>query len=179
MSTRLLVLGLLNESPKHGYEIQKWLEQSRTDTWANVLPGSIYHALQQFQKEGLVQVSETPQVGHRLKAVYAITDAGRSAFKTLLRQALQQVPHAFPSEFYTALVFVEELPRQEVRSLVEHLIPQCEQEIASWEHGQRVKNELHLLPEYLQTVFANGREHLEADLRLLYRLRDLFAQDQG
>lgn len=92
MSTRLLVLGLLNESPKYGYEIQKWLEQSRTDTWADVLPGSIYHALQQLQKEGLVRVSETSQVGHRLKAVYAITDAGRSAFKTLLRQALQQVP---------------------------------------------------------------------------------------
>ncbi len=179
MSTRLLVLGLLNESPKHGYEIQKWLEQSRTDTWANVLPGSIYHALQQLQKEGLVQVAQTPQVGHRLKAIYAITDAGRSAFTTLLRQALQQVPRAFPGEFYTALVFVEELPRQEVRSLVAHLIPQCEQEIASWEHGRRVKNELYPLPEHLQAIFDNGREHLEADLRLLYRLRDLFAQDQG
>ncbi len=178
MNTRLLVLGLLNESPKHGYEIQKWLEQTRTDAWANVLPGSIYHALQQLHKEGFVQVSETPQVGHRLKAIYAITDAGRMEFKQLLRQALHHPPQAFPTDFYTALVFLAELPRQEVRALVEQLIPKREQEIESWAHGQTIKNEFHPLPEHIRAVFANGREHLEADLRLLYRLRTILSEDE-
>lgn len=31
--------------PMHGYEIQKALEGSRADVWADVLPGFIYHAL--------------------------------------------------------------------------------------------------------------------------------------
>lgn len=175
MSTRLMVLGLLNESPRHGYEIQKWLEETHTDTWANVLPGSIYHALQQLQKEGLVQIHETLQTGYRLKAVYAITDAGRSEFKQLLREALQQPPRAFPAEFYTALVFLSELPHQEVRTAVEALIPKLEREIESWAYGEAVKNDLHPLPEHVRAVFANGREHLEADLHLLHRLREILS----
>jgi DNA-binding PadR family transcriptional regulator len=179
MSTRLMVLGLLNESPRHGYEIQKWLEESRTDNWANVLPGSIYYALQQLLKEGLVQVHETPQTGYRLKAVYVITDAGRAEFKRLLREALQQPPRAFPTAFYTALVFLKELPREEVRALIEGLIPKLEQEIESWAYGESVKNDLQVLPEYVRAVFANGREHLEADLRLLHHLREFLSQGES
>jgi len=178
VSTRLLVLGLLNESPRHGYDILKWLEQTHADAWTNVRPGSIYHALQQLQKEGLVQVSETTQAGHRLKAVYAITAAGRAEFKQLLRQALHHLPQAFPAEFYLALIFLEELPRQQVRTLIEQLMPQHEQALASWEYGQAAKNAYHPLPEHLRAIFINGREHLEADLRLLSRLRDLLSEKE-
>jgi DNA-binding PadR family transcriptional regulator len=43
MNARLVILGLLFESDKHGYEVQKWLEVSNTDLWADVKSGSIYH----------------------------------------------------------------------------------------------------------------------------------------
>jgi DNA-binding PadR family transcriptional regulator len=173
------VLGLLNEAPRHGYDIQKWLEDTHADSWTNVRSGSIYHALQQLEKEGLVEVAETTQAGHRQKAVYAITAAGQGAFKHLLRQALQHLPQAFPAEFYLALVFLGELPRQEVRVLIEQLIPLHEQALASWDYGEAAKNAYQPLPEHVRAIFANGREHLEADLRLLNRLRDLLADEEG
>jgi DNA-binding PadR family transcriptional regulator len=171
-----MVLGLLNETPRHGYEIQKWLEESHTAIWADVLPGSIYHALQQLQKEGFVEVSETAQTGHRLRAVYAITDTGRGELKRLLREALQQPPHAFPTTLYTALTFLKELPRDEVLASIESLIPQVEQEIETWNYGEAMKSDLVSLPAYVQAMFANGREHLEADLRLLHHLQQLLSQ---
>ncbi len=176
MSTRLMVLGLLNETPKHGYEIQKWLEESRTAIWADVLPGSIYHALQQLQKEGFVEVSEMTQTGHRLRAIYAITDVGRGELKRLLLEALQQPPRAFPTTLYTALTFLKELPRNEALASIEVLIPQLEQEIETWNYGEAIKNDLVPLPAYVQAMFANGREHLETDLHLLYRLQELLSQ---
>ncbi len=176
MSTRLMVLGLLNEAPKHGYEIQKWLEESRTVIWADVLPGSIYHALQQLQKEGFIEVSKTSQTGHRLRAVYAITNAGRGELKRLLRNALQQPPRSFPTTLYTALTFFKELPRDEVLAFIEALIPQLEQEIEVWNYGETVKNNLIPLPVHVHVMFVNGREHLEADLRLLHRLYELLSQ---
>src|SRR5581483_1148932 len=175
MSTRLMVLGLLNEGPRHGYEIQKWLEESQTGLWADVLPGSIYHALQRMQKEGFVELRETEQSGHRLRAVYAITETGRSELQRLLREALQRPPRAFPTEFYTALAFLKELPGQEVLTMIEALIPRLEEEIALWNQGEVIKSEYVLLPEYVRAAFANGREHLEADLRLLQRLREILA----
>jgi DNA-binding PadR family transcriptional regulator len=171
-------LGLLNASPRHGYDIQKWLEQTHADTWTTVRPGSIYHALHQLRQEGLVQVSEATQSGHRLRAVYAITAAGRAEFKHLLRQALHHLPQAFPAPFYLALVFLDELPRQEVRTLIEELIPEHEQALASWDYGRAAKSAYHPLPEHVRAIFVNGREHLEADLRLLSRLRDLLSEKE-
>jgi DNA-binding PadR family transcriptional regulator len=178
-STRLMVLGLLKEAPRHGYEIQRWLEESRTETWANVLPGSIYHALQQLQKEGCVQVHEIAHTGHRLKAVYAITEAGRIAFHRLLCEAFEHPPHAFPASFYTALTFLKELPPTEALVMVEALIPKLEQEVELWNEGEAVKNAHFPLPAYVRALFTNGREHLEADLRMLHRLREFLSLDKS
>jgi DNA-binding PadR family transcriptional regulator len=36
-------LGLLLRRPMSGYEVQRILMLDRTDLWAGVLPGSIYH----------------------------------------------------------------------------------------------------------------------------------------
>jgi len=80
----------------YGYEIQKWLEISHTELWADVLPGSIYHALRQMEKE-----------------------------------------------------------------------------LAQWGEGEQAKREAITFPIFLQAVFDNGREHLEANIRLVQRLLKL------
>lgn len=87
MSTRLMVLGLLHAAPMHGYDIRKRLDIIHAEAWADVLPGSIYHALKQMEKEGLLAVEATERSGNRLRAVYALTDAGRRAYRDELRRA--------------------------------------------------------------------------------------------
>nr|BBH87328.1 PadR family transcriptional regulator [Thermosporothrix sp. COM3] len=176
-STRLMILGLLTRTPQHGYEIQRWLEESRTETWAQVRPGSIYHALQQLQKEGFVQIQEITHTGHRAKAIYALTQAGRQEFQRLLIEAFRRPPQAFPAEFYTALTFLQELPAEKRKNLIDALIPKLEQEITSWVEGEEQKHKAFPLPAHLRALFANGKEHLEADLRLLYRLRDILSEE--
>lgn len=168
MSTRLMVLGMLSRAAMHGYEIQKALEISRADVWADVLPGSIYHALKKMAAEGLLEIRATEQKGHRLRAVYAITDAGRDAFKQLLRKAWAEAPRTFPTQLFTALTFLEALPRNEVRAALEEQVRSLRAEIERWNAGERAKASH--LPEYARLLFENGREHLEADLRLLMRL---------
>ena len=167
MNTRLLVLGYLTYGPAHGYEMQKHMEESRVETWADVLPGSIYHALKQLTKEGFLEVQKTEQAGHRLRAVYALTEAGRQEFRRLLRHALTVPPRAFPTEFYTALSFLAELPREELRTALELLVPQLEEELGDWNEGEKVKTALLPADDHLRFLFQNGREHLEADLRML------------
>lgn len=170
MNTRLMVLGLLDEAPRHGYRIQRHLEESRVADWADIRPGSIYQALSQLEREGLVEVSETERSGHRVRAVYAITEEGRAEFRRLLRQALGQPPRAFPSRFYTALTFLHVLDPADALAEIEALVPRVEQAIASWREGEAIKADVFPLPEPVRAVFANGREHLEADVRLLRRL---------
>jgi DNA-binding PadR family transcriptional regulator len=68
---RLYLLKLLEESPRHGYEVISLLEDRFMGMYAPS-PGTVYPRLQRLEAEGLVTRS---QEGGR--KVYRITDAGR------------------------------------------------------------------------------------------------------
>jgi DNA-binding PadR family transcriptional regulator len=68
---RLALLSLLEEQPRHGYELMKQLEE-RSGGMYRASAGTVYPTLAQLQDEGLV-VSESEDG----KRVYRITDAGR------------------------------------------------------------------------------------------------------
>lgn len=170
MNVRLLVLGLLRAKPMHGYELHHWLETSRADLWADVLPGSIYHALRQMHKEGLVEVQGTEQTGNRSRAIYAITPAGETAFARLLSEGWQTPPRSFPAALYTLLTFSDHLPAPALRAAVQQQIAAVEQELSVWEEGAALKTQAGVLPAWGPALFENGRRHLEADLHLLRSL---------
>ena len=69
---RLYLLALLNEGPRHGYEIIQSLEE-RFNGLYSPSAGTVYPRLAKLEEEGLVQRTE---VGR--KVTYQITDAGRS-----------------------------------------------------------------------------------------------------
>jgi len=70
-SLRLYLLSLLQEAPKHGYELIQALEQRFGGTYSPSA-GTIYPRLSKLEEEGLV--TKTTQ---GRKTVYEITDAGR------------------------------------------------------------------------------------------------------
>jgi len=68
---RLVVLSLLEEAPKHGYQLMKELSGRLGEQYQSSA-GTVYPALKQLQKEGLI-VSRTEQGRH----VYRLTGEGR------------------------------------------------------------------------------------------------------
>jgi len=70
---RYVVLRLLEEKPRHGYEIIKALEERFSGAYAPS-PGVVYPTLQLLEDLGYARV--TPSEGG--KKVYEITDAGRA-----------------------------------------------------------------------------------------------------
>jgi DNA-binding PadR family transcriptional regulator len=68
---RLYLLALLNEGPRHGYEIIRDLEE-RFDGLYSPSAGTVYPRLAKLEEEGLVERTEDGR-----KATYRITDAGR------------------------------------------------------------------------------------------------------
>jgi len=69
---KYVVLDLLNEKPRHGYEIMKALEDSFHGFYAPSA-GSIYPTLQMLEDMGYVK-----SVDQDGKKIYNITDAGRA-----------------------------------------------------------------------------------------------------
>jgi DNA-binding PadR family transcriptional regulator len=129
-NTRLLVLGILNEKPMHGYEIRKWLEERKAELWADVLPGSIYNALKSMSAEGLVKVDSTERTGNRLRAIYMITPKGEEELKQLLRSTWRELPASFPTGIYAALAFVDDLPRRDVLQAITEMTEKMDQALA-------------------------------------------------
>ena len=170
---RLLVLGLLSRKPMSGYEIQRFLQLSHTEKWANILPGSIYHALKKMEKEELVEVQAVKHTGHRSKAIYGITPAGKEEYRRRLKETLRTPSVALPIAFYIALSYLDDLPREEVKAALDEQIARVEAERDLWLTGKAAKEEAWPLPEVIQAAFASAREHFEVHLRFLRTLRGL------
>ncbi|MFE9674877.1 PadR family transcriptional regulator [Streptomyces sp. NPDC006259] len=88
-ATRLLVLGVVRGFGRtHGYRVRAELLSWGIDEWANVKPGSIYHALRQLAKDGLLAASEITDWPGRVD--YSVTPAGEEEFFRLLVDALER-----------------------------------------------------------------------------------------
>ncbi|MEV8569109.1 PadR family transcriptional regulator [Streptomyces sp. NPDC051322] len=88
---RLLVLGAVRQHGRaHGYQVRNDLEYWGAHEWSNAKPGSIYHALKQMAKQGMLLAHETAPstVGGPPRTEYELTAAGRAEYFRLLREAL-------------------------------------------------------------------------------------------
>jgi len=114
-TTRMMILGLVNwMQPVHGYDVRRELLRWGAEKWANVQPGSIYHALRKMSEEGLLREVTTEQVGSRpARTTYEITPKGQDELDTLLHGSWWELKPA-PDPFFAALSFLPALPREEV-----------------------------------------------------------------
>ncbi|MBA0046726.1 PadR family transcriptional regulator [Mycobacterium sp. NPDC050853] len=82
----LAILGLLLESPMHGYELRKRLT-GLLGAFRAFSYGSLYPALRRMQADGLIEEDSAPAgttVLLRGKRVYQMTAAGRARFSELV-----------------------------------------------------------------------------------------------
>lgn len=95
----LAVLGLLHDSPLHGYELRKRLNLLLG--WNRLLSyGSLYPALKRLLRAGFVTevTSDSPGVSRRQRIVYRTTTVGREHFAGRLRDV---GPSAWEDEDFT------------------------------------------------------------------------------
>lgn len=81
----LAVLGLLQESPMHGYELRKQVNEVLG--WTRLLSyGSLYPALKKMLRAGWIaeHVTEPSAVSRRQRIVYELTSAGEARFAGLV-----------------------------------------------------------------------------------------------
>ncbi|WP_280438032.1 PadR family transcriptional regulator [Nocardia carnea] len=112
-AVRLLVLGVTRrQQPTHGYAVRRELLSWRADTWTNVQPGSIYHAVKQLTQEGKLRTLGT-EGGSRGpgRTLFELTPEGETEFFERLGTALTS---ADMEELGAGIAFMEALPRAEV-----------------------------------------------------------------
>ncbi|MFE2512266.1 PadR family transcriptional regulator [Streptomyces naganishii] len=117
---RLLVLGAVRQHGRaHGYQVRNDLEYWGAHEWSNAKPGSIYHALKQMAKQGLLLAHETAPstAGGPPRTEYEITDKGTEEYLGLVREALTSYDQK-PDVLASALGFIVDLEREEALKLL-------------------------------------------------------------
>lgn len=117
---RLLVLGAVRRHGRaHGYQVRGDLEYWGAHEWSNAKPGSIYHALKQMAKQGLLHAHEIAPstAGGPPRVEYEITDRGTEEYLRLLRDALVARDRSIDM-LSAAIGFMVDLERAEVVSLL-------------------------------------------------------------
>lgn len=155
--TRLLVLGMLDVLPMSGYDIQQALQMTDAERWGGVLIGSIYHALKKMEHEGYVAVTSIEQTGHRQKAVYSITDTGRTYLQTLIKDSLKASSVLYPSTLYSGLSFYEKLSAEECRKALEEQRIALNNEYSAVKRGLEAKDAAmqHKIPPMVNLIMEN------------------------
>ncbi|WP_230163956.1 PadR family transcriptional regulator [Roseomonas sp. CECT 9278] len=97
--SKFFILRVLHDGPMHGYDVARAVERT-TGGCCSPTEGTIYPVLREFESGGFVTVEDEVVQG-RLRRVYALTEAGRAAFRVALdawmeaTAALQDTGRAF------------------------------------------------------------------------------------
>jgi DNA-binding PadR family transcriptional regulator len=117
----MMILGVVRMlQPVHGYDVRRELLSWHADKWANVQPGSVYHALKKLADEGALREVGSEQVGGRpARMRYEMTDSGDEQFRDLLTAALWE-QREVEDPFLAGFSLMTELPREEVAAALRH-----------------------------------------------------------
>jgi DNA-binding PadR family transcriptional regulator len=91
MNARLLVLGVLHRGDFHPYEIKRRLEAALVECYIDVDVGTLYYAVRQLAKGGLIEEAAHERVARGgMRTIYRLTDAGRADFIHALNEEIER-----------------------------------------------------------------------------------------
>ena len=130
MDVKTLCLGVLTEGDKTGYEIKRCFETAFSHFFVAGF-GSIYPALAELSRRGLVTSRSVEQEGRPDKKIYSITPEG----ERVLGDELMGTPprHKVRSEFLVLMYFAHLLPPERVAAMVDQMMAQWEPLVAELE----------------------------------------------
>ncbi|HEX6141629.1 MAG TPA: PadR family transcriptional regulator [Geminicoccaceae bacterium] len=119
MDVKTLCLGVLTEGDRTGYEIKQRFEEAFNHFFGAGF-GSIYPALAELTRRGLVTCESVEQEKRPDKKVYSLTPAGR---KALVDELVATPPrHKVRSEFLVLMYFAHLLPPERVAEITEQMV---------------------------------------------------------
>jgi PadR family transcriptional regulator AphA len=113
-ATAYVILGLVRNEPRSGYEIKAVVDNSTRFFWAASY-GQIYPELKNLAEAGLIVGSDSPTGGRR-RTVYEITADGEAELRAWLRQ--KPLIHEMRDEGLLKLFFADALPPGEALAIV-------------------------------------------------------------
>lgn len=105
VGTDEIVLGLLDEEPRYGYELKQVYDQ-RFGRERPINAGQVYRLLSRLERDGLVAVVAVESGPGPERTRYALTDEGVAGFRSWLDTPVEPEPHLQPTLFAKVVLAV-------------------------------------------------------------------------
>ena len=117
--SELIVLGLVAEEDRYGYQIEAEIEARNIRNWANIGFSSIYYVLGKLEKKNLIASRTEKSDEGPDRKVFAITPQGhRLLIEHALERLAQQLP--LPSSFYVGLALSRHVNREAMKKSLDN-----------------------------------------------------------
>lgn len=107
----LIVLGILKKESMSAYDIQKLVEYRNISKWVKISTPSIYKKVIQLEEKGYINSTQVKEGKMPEKAVYTLTDSGKSQFEKLMIEISLKPIHIF-LDFNAVIVNLDSLSRE-------------------------------------------------------------------
>lgn len=139
MMIRALILYYLSLKSTHGYEIQKFIQLNQMDSWTKIQSGSIYYALAKLEKEGLISLEKTEQIGSKTRKIYGITEKGKIELTTCVKEELNREIYDIGSDKFIIYPILQGLNKQTIVEQIKEHIESLRKQKVEQEKWQSLK----------------------------------------
>jgi DNA-binding PadR family transcriptional regulator len=167
----LLVLGLVAEMPRHGYELEQVIEQRSMREWTQIGFSSIYFVLGKLEARGLIEAGREAGSSSKSRKVYSITKAGRLTLKEETQAALSSIRPTY-SSVLLGMINWPALERHEALRALEARTEAIETEVARLADLQSAQQPL---PDFVEALFEHSIGQLRSEAEWVARSLDYMA----
>jgi DNA-binding PadR family transcriptional regulator len=119
-SIDLILLGIVADTPRSAYEIQKHVEYRNLSKWVKISTPSIYKKVLRLEEAGYL-ASQTLREGRMPeKAVYSITPSGRAYFESLMARGARE-PVEVLFDFNAVVANLNKLPKDQALLMIDSI----------------------------------------------------------
>ncbi len=155
--SELLVLGLVAEMPRHGYDLEHIIAERAMREWTQIGFSSIYYLLNKLEKKGLVE-AEMP-ASAKAKKIYKMTAAGEEALVNQTLAALKTIRPTY-SSLLMGMIHWSVLTRDQALEALQKRKEALAQELKRFED---IHFDQQPLPDYVDTMFDFSIGQLRAE----------------
>ena len=153
-----LILGILSEQARHGYDIEKIIIERGMRKWAVVGFSSIYYVLERLEEHGLATGDDTQD---NEKKQYSITNGGVSVLKAETKKRIAERMPA-NTHFMTGLATSNLIGASELAKSLEQRKVELASDLEALKEKQfTIEN----IPQSARRLLELGETLLEAELR--------------
>jgi len=153
----LLVLGLVAEMPRHGYQLEQEIDARGMREWTPIGFSSIYFVLGKLESKRFVKAAKP--AGTKSKKTYTITKSGQNALIQQARTALASVRPTHSS----ALLGMLHWPAFTKRMALDALRARRKSVQTEIERLENLRLDRQPLPDFVDAIFAFSLGQLRAE----------------